>query len=132
VSYLLDTHVWLWMLTEPERLGSFRTVAQQADTELFLSAASTWELAIKLSIGRLDLPEPLATYVPSRMRSTRVTGLPIEHAHALQVAALPPIHNDPFDRLLIAQAMVMGIPIVTADRTLAEYPVATELLDGTR
>jgi PIN domain nuclease of toxin-antitoxin system len=130
VSYLLDTHVWLWMLTDPGRLGPFRSVAERPDTELFLSAASTWELAIKVSIGRLDLPEPLATYVPSRMRSTRVTGLAIEHAHALQVASLPPLHNDPFDRLLVAQAIVLGIPIVTADRVLVDYPVATELLDG--
>lgn len=132
MRFLLDTHVWLWMLTQPERLGAFRAVAEQADTELFLSAASTWELAIKVSIGRLDLPEPLATYVPSRMQSTQVTGLPIEHAHTLQVAALPPLHRDPFDRLLVAQAMVLGLPIVTADPAIVEYPVATELLDGTR
>jgi len=131
VSFLLDTHVWLWMLTQPERLGRFRAVIEQADTELFLSAASTWELAIKVSIGRLDLPEPLATYIPSRMRSTRVTGLPIEHVHAIQVASLPQLHNDPFDRLLVAQAMVMKIAIVTADHILAEYPAATELLGGT-
>ena len=120
------------MLTQPERLGAFRAVVEQSDTELLLSAASTWELAINVSIGRLDLPEPLATYVPSRMQSTRVTGLPIEHAHTLHVAALPPLHRDPFDRLLVAQAIVLGLPIVTADPALAEYPVATELLDGTR
>lgn len=120
---LLDTHSWLWMLTEPNRLGSSRDVIADTTTELLLSAASTWEIVIKHGLGRLDLPEPPVTYIPDRMRSTRVTPVPVEHRHALEVAGLPLLHRDPFDRLLVAQARVLGVPILTADARVAAYDV---------
>jgi len=123
VRALLDTHAWLWMLTEPARLGDARSVIEDPDSSLFLSAASSWEIAIKYSLGRLPLPEPPHRYVPERIRSSAVTSMPIEHAHTLAVAALPHHHRDPFDRILIAQAMAEGMPILTADRALAAYEV---------
>jgi PIN domain nuclease of toxin-antitoxin system len=96
---------------------------RRGQTRLLLSAASSWEIAIKWANGRLPLPESPAVYVPERMRRTSVLGLGIAHAHALQVTALPPHHRDPFDRLLIAQAQVEDVPIVTVDPVFDRYDV---------
>jgi PIN domain nuclease of toxin-antitoxin system len=122
--YLLDTHVWLWLQTTPERLGDEvgELVAARTNT-LLLSAASGWEIAIKYRLGKLPLPEPPWVYVPDRMQLSGVTPLPVEHAHALRVAELPDHHSDPFDRLLVAQAQELAIPIVTADAQLSAYSV---------
>jgi PIN domain nuclease of toxin-antitoxin system len=128
VRLLLDTHVWLWMLTAPDRLGEAVDLVRDARNELLLSAASSWEMTIKHGIGRLPLPAPPATYVPARIRSTGVTPIPVDHSHTLEVGNLPPIHADPFDRLLVAQARILGVPLVTADRQLTEYPVETILV----
>jgi PIN domain nuclease of toxin-antitoxin system len=126
VRLLLDTHVFLWLNTEPERLSSEHLpVVEDPHNELLLSAVSSWEIAIKYAIGRLPLPEPPERYVPERMRAIGARGLPIEHTHALAVAALAPLHKDPFDRLLVAQASLLDLPIVTADAVVARYPVRT-------
>lgn len=121
---LLDTHVWLWMLSDPPRLThEARELISDPENELLLSAVSSWEISIKFALGKLGLPEPPAEYVPSRMIETGVVGLPIEHAHALAVATLPSHHRDPFDRILIAQAMIESIPIITADEQFIPYDV---------
>lgn len=125
VTLLLDTHIWLWMLTQPERLGRLREVIVDPATTLLLSAASTWELAIKVGLGRIDLPRPLDRFVADRIRSTRVTPLPVSHTHAAAVAELPDHHRDPFDRLLVAQARVEQVPVASADAALAAYEVDT-------
>jgi PIN domain nuclease of toxin-antitoxin system len=124
VKILLDTQRWLWMQVTPERLSQ-RTLEllRDPDNELYLSAASSWEIAIKFALGKLALPEPPSTYVPSRMANSGVLGLPVEHSHALQVAALPRHHRDPFDRLLIAQAQLEHLPILTSDRQFTPYEV---------
>ncbi len=122
---LLDTHVWLWMLTAPDRLGAARALVADPANELLLSAASSWEIAIKYGLGRLPLPAPPPVYVPERLRSTGVTPLPIEHSHTLEVAELPPLHRDPFDRLLVAQARLLGVPLLTDDEQIAVYEVST-------
>lgn len=93
------------------------------ENQLFLSAASSWEIAIKYAIGKLPLPMPPAEYVPSRMEISGTSALPILHAHALQVGTLPRHHGDPFDRLLIAQAQVEGLIILTSDRQFSAYEV---------
>jgi PIN domain nuclease of toxin-antitoxin system len=124
VTALLDTHVWLWMLTDPDRLvGRARVIVEDAATVLLLSAASSWEIAIKHALGRLPLPEPPERYVPERMRATAVDPLPIGHAHALRVNVLPNLHRDPFDRLLVAQAQLERIPLVTSDPVFDGYDV---------
>lgn len=124
MRYLLDTQVWLWMLAAPERLGErARRLAEEPGSELLLSAASSWEIAIKHALGRLALPEPPATYVPARIRASGVQPLAIHHSHALRTAGLEPLHRDPFDRLLIAQAQVEGLTVVTADPIFARYDV---------
>lgn len=124
MRYLLDTHVWLWLLAEPERLEArLRDRLADPATDLVLSAASSWEIAIKYERGRLPLPESPATYVPSRMRRSGTTGLAVEHAHAVQVASLIDHHRDPFDRMLVAQAQVEDLSIVTADPVFEAYDV---------
>jgi PIN domain nuclease of toxin-antitoxin system len=125
---LLDTHVFLWLQTEPERLGDRLALVEDRRTTLLLSAASSWEMAIKYTLGRLPLPEPPERYVPTRMRAIGAEALPIEHAHALAVASLPDLHRDPFDRLLVAQAAVAGVAILTADPAVAQYPAETLLV----
>ena len=121
---LLDTHVWLWMLTAPERLqGRALELIDDSRNELALSAASSWEIAIKSQLGKLQLPEAPDTFVPDRMRRTGVRGLAISHAHALRTSGLPALHRDPFDRLLIAQAQVESLPIVTSDPIFTRYDV---------
>jgi PIN domain nuclease of toxin-antitoxin system len=124
-GYLLDTHIWLWMQTDPARLGDAALdLIEDVGNDLLLSAASAWEIAIKYQIGKLDLPEDPATYVPDRMRRSGTAPLPVEPAHALRTGELPDHHKDPFDRLLVAQAQILGIPIVTVDEYIPAYDVA--------
>jgi PIN domain nuclease of toxin-antitoxin system len=120
---LLDTHVFLWLNTEPERLGDHLALVENPRHDRLVSAASSWEIAIKSSIGRLKLPEPVARWMPARLSDIGATPVPVEHAHALAVADLPPHHRDPFDRLLVAQAQMLGVPLLTADRQIARYDV---------
>jgi PIN domain nuclease of toxin-antitoxin system len=128
MKLLLDTHVFLWLQTSPDRLGEHLSLVADASNELAVSAASSWEIAIKHEIGRLQLPEEPDRYVPSRIRMIGARALPIEHSHALAVAALPALHRDPFDRLLVAQAQLEGMTILTADEAIARYPVASVLI----
>lgn len=121
---LLDTQCWLWMLIAPERFSpEGRALVTAPENELFLSAASAWEIAIKHALGRLRLPMEPAEYVPSRLAATGTVPLPIQHVHALRVGQLPRHHRDPFDRMLVAQAQVEGLPILTADPQFAPYDV---------
>ncbi|MGH2761590.1 MAG: type II toxin-antitoxin system VapC family toxin [Thermoleophilaceae bacterium] len=120
----------MWLQTEPERLGDRLALVEDRRTELLLSAASSWEIAIKYGLGRLPLPEPPERYVPERMRALGAQGVAVEHSHALAVGSLPPLHRDPFDRLLVAQARALGVPILTADPALAPYPAETLVVEG--
>jgi len=123
VTYLLDTHIWLWMNTEPDRIAAAHDLLRDPSVRLLLSAVSVAEIAIKHSIGRLALPRPVDRYVPERVHDTGVDALALEHRHAVAVATLPLHHRDPFDRLLVAQAQVEGVPIITVDRALEPYDV---------
>ena len=120
---LLDTNIFLWMQTEPHRLGSLRSIIEDESTELFLSPASSWEIAIKWGLGKLPLPEPPETYVPSRMLAAQVQSLPITHFHTLAVAALPDHHRDRFDRLLIAQSRTESLSLASADPLIRPYGI---------
>lgn len=122
--YLVDTHVWLWMQSDPDRLGDqTRAIVQDVGNTLLFSAASAWEIAIKYRLGKLRLPEPPASYVPDRMRRSGTSALPVDHAHTLRTADLPDHHRDPFDRVLIAQAQLLDLSIITADAQLSAYDV---------
>lgn len=123
---LLDTHVFLWLESEPEKIASpVRTALADADNELYVSAASGWEIAIKYAVGKLKLPSKPLVYVPSRISRGGFGHLDISMEHVLAIGALPPLHDDPFDRLLIAQAQIDGMTLVTADERIRSYPVHT-------
>lgn len=126
---LLDTHVFLWANAAPDRLGPTGDLVRDANVECLLSAASAWEIAIKVSTGRLVLPDVAGRWVPDRTRALGLTPLAVEQAHALGVADLAPLHRDPFDRLLISQARSLGVPILTADRQVAAYEVESILIE---
>ena len=121
---LVDTQCFLWMQAAPDRFGpASLELLRNADTEVLLSAASAWEIAIKYALGKLPLPERPQVYVPSRMQTSGTTGLAVVHAHALRVAALPMHHRDPFDRLIVAQAQLEGVPVLTSDHAFDGYDV---------
>lgn len=124
MKYLLDTGVWLWTLFDPDRLSSkAREVIAGTGQEVFLSAASAWEIAIKSGSGKLRLPEAPATYVPRRMAEQGIRPLEVSQRHALAVSSLPPHHRDPFDRLLVAQANLEDMILVSSDRIFDRYSV---------
>jgi PIN domain nuclease of toxin-antitoxin system len=123
--YLIDTQVWLWMQADPDRLSDeTRAIVQDVRNNILFSAASAWEIAIKYRLGKLPLPEAPASYVPDRMRRSGTSPLPVDHAHVLRTAELPDHHRDPFDRVLVAQAQLLDLTIVTADEQLSAYDVA--------
>lgn len=121
---LLDTQAVLWAASAPERLSPRARRAIEAGTnEVFVSAASVWEVAIKKQLGRLHYPGDIDDFLPERMAERSLLALPVLMVHAIKVASLPDVHRDPFDRLLVAQAMVEGLRLVTADRSLRRYAV---------
>ena len=127
---LLDTQCWLWMALSPGRFSDrSRKLVEDRRNALYLSAASAWEIAIKHGLGKLRLPESPESYVPARMAALAVQSLPIDPHHALRVASLPAHHRDPFDRLLVAQAQIEDLPLLTADAALAAYDVTTIAAD---
>lgn len=121
---LLDTHTFLWWnMDSPKLSDRARRFITEGRNEIYLSAASGWEIAIKAAKGRLTLPETPDKYVADRMRLHRFSPLPIELSHSLEVFHLPDIHLDPFDRLLIAQSQLETMPIITGDTEIQRYDV---------
>ncbi|MBW1867972.1 MAG: type II toxin-antitoxin system VapC family toxin [Deltaproteobacteria bacterium] len=124
MKILLDTHCWLWWITTPEKLGpESQQLIMDGRNEIFLSAASSWEIAIKYALAKLPLPEAPEKFIPPRLVRDAIRPLPINHTHALHVASLPLHHRDPFDRLLISQAQMEGLPIMTVDKQFKDYDV---------
>lgn len=119
---LLDTNAFLWGLSAPEKL-SLTARNTIASSERLLSLASIWEVLIKVRTGKLPLPVPAAEYLISQMSANGVDLLSITLDHLVQIERLPLHHRDPFDRLLIAQSIEEGLPIVTADPVFRKYPV---------
>lgn len=123
---LLDTHTFLWWTADDPRLSrKARRIMADGRNELYLSAASGWEMAIKARLGRLQLGEDLERFVHEQMALNGIEGLPVYMNHTLHVYALPDHHGDPFDRLLVAQAQLEGLPILTGDPQIARYEVET-------
>jgi len=124
MPYLLDTHTFLWMRHAPQHLGpDARTICADLSSELLLSLASGWEMAIKLSIGKLRLSQPLRQVLVEARTVNGISTLPIEEAHILRVRHLPLHHRDPFDRLLAAQAIEEGLTLLSRDATFDAYAV---------
>lgn len=121
---LLDTHAFLWWVSDSPRLSrrAREVIADTANT-VFFSAVSAWELVIKAKLGKLRVPEDLSGFLTNHLRLNAFEVLPVYLAHALRVAELPDLHRDPFDRLLTAQALVEGMPIVSANPEIHRYPV---------
>ena len=122
MKILLDTQCWLWWIAAPEKLNQSASscIADKRNT-VYLSAASSWEIAIKYSIGKLPLPEPPMLFIPKRLARDAITALPIKIMHTLHVANLPRHHKDPFDRILISQSILEDIPIMTVDTQFELY-----------
>jgi PIN domain nuclease of toxin-antitoxin system len=126
MKVILDTHAFLWWITDDRRLSSgARQAIANPGNELLLSVASAWEIAIKTRLGRLSLPESADRFIPDQLSRNGISSLPIQVRHALYTARLPPIHRDPFDRLIIAQCVLEKVPIVTRDKVIPTYKVDT-------
>lgn len=124
MNYLLDTGVWLWSIAAVERINRRGLeILHDGKEEIYFSAATAWELAIKAALKKLNLPSPPAQCIPAFMARQGLRPLPVTHNYAVKVYDLPPHHRDPFDRLLIAQAMIEKLTILTADRAFAKYDV---------
>jgi len=124
LRFLLDTCTFLWWMAEPGRLSQrARGLLLDRGHEFYLSVVSAWEISVKYAAGRLPLPLPPAEYVPSRRRVCGITALPLTEQEAVHVPRLPKIHSDPFDRMLICQAIVHGLPVLTPDPQIAQYPI---------
>ncbi|WP_228926085.1 type II toxin-antitoxin system VapC family toxin [Streptomyces sp. DH7] len=117
---LLDTHVVLWWLADSDELSDQAKELLDTEPSVHLSAVSAWEIAIKQSLGKLDGPDDLA----ERVRDSQFTTLPITAGHGVRACRLPPLHRDPFDRILVAQAQIEGMTVLTRDQWIPRYDVA--------
>lgn len=130
MNILLDTHVFLWWSLEPDKLPS-KLIQKMSSPEnsIFLSVASSWESQIKIGIGKLILSESLQTIIDREIQNNDWKILPIHLKHTYRLGKLPPIHRDPFDRILIAQAMSEGLTIATKDSFIQSYKKVKTLWD---
>jgi len=121
---LLDTHVFLWAASAPDRISATaRDAIEDPRNEVFISAAAVWEIVIKHALGKLKLPASPATFIPMLIAQLGFRQLPITHEHALTLTVLPKHHSDPFDRMMIAQARYEGMTLISTDRNVARYAV---------
>jgi PIN domain nuclease of toxin-antitoxin system len=124
MELLLDTHVFLWFISGDKRLsGAMRDSIRNSNNEVYLSVVSLWEAVIKYQLGRLPLPQPPDSYLPTQRQRHQIASLPLDEASVSQLAHLPQIHRDPFDRMLVCQALEHGLTIVTVDDAVSAYPV---------
>lgn len=122
---LLDTHIFLWYIAGDDRLpAAWHRIIGDPQNQVFLSVVSLWEAIIKFQTGKLPLPEAPEAYIPRLRMQHRISVLPVDEASVAQVALLPPIHRDPFDRLLIGQALQHDLTLVTVDTAIRAYPMA--------
>jgi PIN domain nuclease of toxin-antitoxin system len=125
-GFLLDTQALLWLLAGDRRLSrAARQVILKEESKLAVSVASAWEIVLKHRAGKLQLEVDLGEVLDVILHQSYWSVLPIAGAHIAALSELPPLHQDPFDRILVAQAMVEGLSILTADREIRKYPVAT-------
>ncbi|MGB8986828.1 MAG: type II toxin-antitoxin system VapC family toxin [Candidatus Sulfotelmatobacter sp.] len=124
MKYLIDTVIWLWSIDSVDKMNATcRRILEDGLEEIYFSAATAWELSIKARLGKLRLPGSPAQCIPAFMARQGLRPLPVTHLHAVAVYDLPPHHRDPFDRLIIAQATVEGLTVMTSDRAFQKYSV---------
>jgi len=122
MKFLLDTNVFLWALSEEYKLNpAAQEILKSSTSELYFSAVGSWEIAIKFALGSLPLPKAPSEYIPHALRVWALRALDITHEHALRAGELPVHHRDPFDRMLIAQALSEQMTLLTADRVFQKY-----------
>jgi PIN domain nuclease of toxin-antitoxin system len=126
MKLLLDTHIFLWFITGDKQIpdSTVKTIRDPAN-EVYLSAASFWEIVIKYQIGKLPLPGAPETYIPAQRARHLIASLPVDEASVAELSGLPLLHQDPFDRIIVGQALHHGMTIVTFDRQISAYPVRT-------
>jgi PIN domain nuclease of toxin-antitoxin system len=123
LNILLDTHIFLWWACEPERISqSAYKLIQDRENRIFFSAASSWEVQIKAGIGKLVFSEDWEIIVNREIEKNDIRILPVTLEHTFSLKKLPPLHKDPFDRMLIAQALTEKLVIITNDRFISQYP----------
>lgn len=124
MNALLDTHVFLWAITADERLTEAqRRIFSDGSNGLWLSVASVWEILIKVGLKKLPLPVPATAYVRTQLEKNRIRLLPVRPAHLSELEMLPPLHRDPFDRMLVAQARTEALTILSRDEAIRAYGV---------
>lgn len=124
MNYLLDTHTFLWFITaDPALSATAQAIIETADHDLFLSVASLWEMAIKISLGKLEVAEPFTEFMQAQMHENHIQVYPIQLAHLGPVTTLPFHHRDPFDRLLIAQSLTDHLPVIGRDAIFDAYGI---------
>jgi PIN domain nuclease of toxin-antitoxin system len=124
MKLLLDTCTFLWVITDAPALSAkARELFQSPEHDVYLSAGAAWEIGTKYSLGRLPLPEPPERFVPAMREAHAIEALPIDEESVLQVTRLPLLHRDPFDRLLVCQAIVHGMAVLTPDPLVSQYSV---------
>lgn len=123
MNILLDTCTFLWIITEADELSNnARELFIKPDNDVYLSVVSEWEMAIKYRLGRLPLPENPQQYIPEQREKHAITSLSLDEESTLHILRLPEIHRDPFDRMIVSQALVHGFAIVTPDEFIHQYP----------
>ena len=126
MDILLDTCTFLWIAGEaPELSRQARELFRDPTNQVFLSAVSAWEISVKFMLGKLPLPEPPEVFVPAQREAHRIDPLPLDEASALHLPRLPELHKDPFDRMLVCQALQQGLVLLTPDPELRRYPART-------
>lgn len=124
MKLLLDTHIFLWFILNNDRLPELlRASIEEETNEVFLSTVSVWEIAVKYQLNRLPLPKPPAVFIPEQRALSRIQSLPLDEASATHLQQLPPHHSDPFDRMLICQALTHDLTFVSVDAAVQKYPV---------
>jgi PIN domain nuclease of toxin-antitoxin system len=125
VKLLLDTCTFLWIVSGDEALSATaRDVFADPTNDVFLSSVSAWEISVKHVLGKLPLPRPPAVFVPEERRRHQIESLALDETSTLAVAKLPDLHKDPFDRMLVCQAIMAGMTLLTPDPLISQYPVA--------
>lgn len=124
MKLLLDTHIFLWFISGDSRLSTdVRDIICDSDNEIYLSVVSVWESIVKYQLGKLPLPEPPEIYLPKQRNLHKIDSLVLDESSVIQLARLPLLHRDPFDRMLICQALQNGLTIATVDAAIRAYTV---------
>lgn len=126
MNFLLDTCTFLWLMLDPAQVSpALRNVLANPMNHRYLSSASVWEVVLKWHNGKLKLPKPPVEFFAETREKGRIRALPLEEAAVMQLSKLPKLHKDPFDRMLICQAIEHGLTIVTPDQRIEQYPIKT-------